>query len=558
MSSARRRRDSGGGRRERPKLVGRTSPATLVAVHAVAPEPRRESSPAGSAPTTRAATSSEAFGLERWTSTICAVVALLVAYASIPGARDFCLDDAWIHLSYAKSVRLGDGLSYNPGDWETGASSPLWVLALAIWPIPAEPVRSVMLLGALFHAGTAAVTSSAAACLARSRATNEEPIAVWAVALLAGLLTAAMPMLVQGATSGMEVPLCALLISAVIHRAINERAGQTAILSALAVWARPEALLFVAPLSLAWSIRGQLRVGISMFAGASAALGAWITYCLLVSGWPWPNTRYVKAPGLNTEGIGYLLNEVLPSQPWLISLGGAALVGLALWHEQRSRRSELLALILCWGAAMVAIAMTRTLHEGVLFFEARYFAPLCAVPAIVVALGCVDRRPWLLVACTVPIAIMSTIGLAETHAQQRRQEENVRRLHTAPALYIAQHLPAEAVVAVEGAGATRFFTPREMTIVDMLGLNHSRLAHAESDAQRACRLADTEPGWLLLPEPFIEPLSGVFILHEERVFEDLDFAQVREAHPMRVVLFRSDGLSPRWAQRCRRVPPGTE
>src|SRR5690606_3109071 len=57
-----------------------------------------------------------------------ALIAAGFAGLFIVGSRDFPLDDAWIHLAYAKSLRLGDGLSYNPGDWETGASSPLWVL----------------------------------------------------------------------------------------------------------------------------------------------------------------------------------------------------------------------------------------------------------------------------------------------------------------------------------------------------------------------------------------------------------------------------------------------
>src|SRR5688572_16556515 len=70
----------------------------------------------------------------------CALVAacLSALMMSATGA-EFMLDDAYIHLSYAKSIRLGDGLSYNPGDWETGFSSPLWVFVLSVWPIPLQP-----------------------------------------------------------------------------------------------------------------------------------------------------------------------------------------------------------------------------------------------------------------------------------------------------------------------------------------------------------------------------------------------------------------------------------
>ena len=81
--------------------------------------------------------SSERPANEVWVVRASALLGLILAigYGLLGGGeRDFCLDDAWIHLSYAKSLRLGEGLSYNPHDWETGCSSPLWVLVLAAWP----------------------------------------------------------------------------------------------------------------------------------------------------------------------------------------------------------------------------------------------------------------------------------------------------------------------------------------------------------------------------------------------------------------------------------------
>src|SRR5574341_394192 len=45
--------------------------------------------------------------------------------------RGFPLDDAWIHLVYARSLVPEGGLHYNAGQPETGMTSPLWVLLLA-------------------------------------------------------------------------------------------------------------------------------------------------------------------------------------------------------------------------------------------------------------------------------------------------------------------------------------------------------------------------------------------------------------------------------------------
>src|ERR1700755_404930 len=84
-----------------------------------------------------------------------ALIAFAPAIFMLVGGHDFCLDDAWIHLAYAKSLRLGDGLSYNPGDWETGFSSPLWVFFLAALPWGSSPVVAVKLFGGLCHAALA-------------------------------------------------------------------------------------------------------------------------------------------------------------------------------------------------------------------------------------------------------------------------------------------------------------------------------------------------------------------------------------------------------------------
>ena len=40
------------------------------------------------------------------------------------------LDDAWIHLVYARSLAALHGFAFNPGQLETGSTSPLWTLLL--------------------------------------------------------------------------------------------------------------------------------------------------------------------------------------------------------------------------------------------------------------------------------------------------------------------------------------------------------------------------------------------------------------------------------------------
>ena len=51
--------------------------------------------------------------------------------------RGLPLDDAWIHQVYARSAALGRPFQYNPGEWETGSTSPLWST------VTASPARAL-------------------------------------------------------------------------------------------------------------------------------------------------------------------------------------------------------------------------------------------------------------------------------------------------------------------------------------------------------------------------------------------------------------------------------
>src|SRR5204863_910871 len=55
----------------------------------------------------------------------------LLREREIAGAAGFPLDDAWIHLHFARNLAEGAGFSYNPGVAVAGSTAPLWTLLLA-------------------------------------------------------------------------------------------------------------------------------------------------------------------------------------------------------------------------------------------------------------------------------------------------------------------------------------------------------------------------------------------------------------------------------------------
>lgn len=510
---------------------------------------------------------------ELWAPRISVAVALLLALAyafANPGLREFCLDDAWIHLAYAKSLRLGDGLSYNPGDWQTGFSSPLWVLLLAAWPTEPEPVVAVKLLGALLHAATAGLASAIALDLVSARASLARPLPAMSVALLAGILCATSPSLLQGASSGMEVPLTAALLLACVRASLREQWLLAGVLGFAVELARPEALACLLGVAVVLGLSRRKPWPLVPVLGAGLALAGWVLYCFVVSGWPWPNTAYVKTTvgqqaGLES-GLDYLISQVLIWEPWVAGVGGLALLLAALWTElsgrgvlerdsgpPSERRDELLALLAGYLAGMLGVAITRPLDPGILFYQARYFAIFAALPPIVIALGVARTQRLLSLVLVLPIALLTGLAIPTTARIQRAQERGVALLHGDPARYVSRELPDDAVIAVEGAGAMRWRTPRTMTIVDIIGLNDAAIAHAPDDAAKACVLVERAPGYFVLPDHIAAALSQVFELRVIAEFVDPEWAQIEQPREVRVLLLEVVGVRPRWAERCARA-----
>jgi hypothetical protein len=505
---------------------------------------------------------------EGWARWIAALAAAAVGALMLPGPADFPLDDAWIHLAYAKSLRLGDGLSYNPGDHELGCSSPLWALLLAVWPIAGDPVRPVQLLGILLHAVTAWIAAHLGIDLARRRATLQAPLPVLSLALLAGVLVAATPTLVQASVSGMEVSLCAALVLAVAWAMLGGHVAPAGVLGALAVAARPEALGFVLALAgvlVPWRRRmgerggeggGGVRAPLVAVAGALAALAAWMLYCRTVAGQWWPNAQYIKGQGGGVAGLRYMSEQVLPWQPWLVSLTGVVLLALALRGELRERRPELLALVLAGLATWAAIALGRPLDPALAFYQSRYFAPFAAVFVVVLPFGLPRTRRWIVsLALMLPVAAVAGLQIGSLHQQSQGQRADTRELHTTVAHAIAEMLPRDARVAVEGAGAPRFWAPRSMTILDLVGLNDHRAARRHFDrTAKLCHFVASRPTHMAIPAPWVPLYAPVFALRPLARFDDPVYTQVDPPMALTVVLLAVDGIDPAWEERCAGAP----
>ena len=506
--------------------------------------------------------------LSRYPAVLGVSIAVLVAVVGgvvfAAGFDEFCLDDAYIHLAYAKSLRLGDGFSYNPGDWQTGFSSPLWVALLALLPAPSlvgdQPWLLVELLGIALHAATAALAALLAVAVAETGCNRPKGADLAMAGGVAAVLAGLHPLLLKASTSGMEVSLAAFLLALASWAVVRERAGLGFGAALLAQWARPEALFFVAVLSVVVAVATRRKAALLPLGGSIIAFLAWVTYCQVVSGYPLPNTYYAKQGGALADGLWYLLRRIVPEEPWLVGVGGVVIAAIGLGRAVARRHFIGLALALAWLATLLAIAATRQLNPNILFYCSRYFTIVAFIPAVLVgaAVAAVSPRWRVLL---VPVVAVLVWKLPATYSRTIDQRQDIRRLHTEPARYAATELPGDAVILVEGAGTLRYFAPRSMAIIDFFGLADRALVHAPDDASRYCELLTRRISHMAVPDSLRRPLTQLYRVRQLETFVEDSYSQSIQSYRRSVWFFAIDRPDPRAARVCallakkRSLPP---
>ncbi len=415
------------------------------------------------------------------------------------------LDDAWIHLVYARSLAALQWFAYNPGQLETGSTSPLWAMLL----VPASWVArlfsvSVVLPAKLTGISTGLLASLGAAYLARQLRLG------LAVELTAGLAIALDPALAFAQVSGMEV----MLAAAVALWALGELAAEHPMLAGLAAGlaplARPELILLsVAVLVLVeWRLHRQ---GASTWLRVQPVLplvlcvGGFALYHTIASGYPLPSTFYAKyssRPDQISHNLVAVLGQVLPAWPWFTYGAGFLLWGVGgVVLFRRGPVGILTALFPL--AYLLAVSASQYFSQILPFYWQRYLLPplpsiLVAVAAGGVALaGWAWRRrrlawgPLSMVAAAVVVSVSLAglpSGLAKSAERYAWNCQNIEELDVAMARWLPAHTAPTEVIAVVDAGAARYFGNR--TIFDMMGLNNHRFLHRAPQALAAVSRID--------------------------------------------------------------------
>ncbi len=465
-------------------------------------------------------------------------VAVVLLGASPVTRTDFPLDDAWIHLDYARGL-LREGLpTYNPAEPEAGFSSPLWLLfalaGLLVSQASGLPVALVVkAIAALLGGATAAAL---ARCAYRAGAS---PV----VALVLSLAAPLGPWWCAGAASGMEVTLTALALTLALDASLRDQPRRLGTFLAFAVLARPEC---AAAVVAAAAVGARPRRVVEVFLPSAIVVALWAAYCLAVTGHPLPNTFYAKAGSADVARSIAFLSATLTEDGVVVALLLVALAAIGL-HRARTAATTWLALAM---VPLIGVLASRPLDPSVLLYARRYLYPFLMLlwwPAALGAQHLIDalaRRSsppprWLAVLGLVLAAVAvipSVLAARVVHADQCR---DIATFHTAPARSIAAHTPADAVVAVEGAGASRFFGGR--TVVDLVGLNeHALIHHRRGSTAHLCHLLRARrPTWFVLPSPWIARFAPAWDFTGYEVFRSDRYTQLEPPRRHEVVILRA-------------------
>ncbi|NCP87580.1 MAG: hypothetical protein CO094_08455 [Anaerolineae bacterium CG_4_9_14_3_um_filter_57_17] len=432
---------------------------------------------------------------------------LSAAYIYRPG---FPLDDAWIHLTYARNLALLGEWSFLPGQPSAGSTSPLWTLLLApgFW-LKLAPYFWPYFLGTLcFFLLAWRVEFSL-----RALEPTYQPRLPWGGFLLLGEWH-----LAWAASSGMEVLLHALLVTAALTMILlnDRRFFLLGALAGLSVWVRPDGVTLLGPLVL-WVIfpsrfhiqpstvnhqlsTFDLRPLTALLSGFLLFFLPYLAFNHALAGSLWPNTFYAKQAEYAAwqtkpfyEKAGQFFVQFLPGLTAFLAPG----IFLLPWRERRWA----LALALIWVAGYIGLYVSRL----PVYQYGRYTMP---VLPILILLGLWGFFRWragvhtrigrqLRLAWSASLLLVTILfwGLgARTFAADVAFIES-EMVQTAR--WSAKNVPPGALIAAHDIGALGFFDGRH-AILDLAGLISPEVIPFINDETRLARfLAEKGAGYVV-------------------------------------------------------------
>lgn len=471
----------------------------------------------------------------------CAVAAVYLIAARLTYAVGFPLDDSWIHQTYARNLAFNGEWAFRPGIPSAGSTAPLWSALLSVgFLLRLSPYIWTYLLGIL------ALFTLAACCewAVRSLVISYRPRLPWV-----GILIALEWHLAWAGMSGMETPLHALIVTAVLILLMTNspRYLTLGLLTGLSVWVRPDGLTLLGPALMTMVLgaadrRSRLSAILRYLIGFGVLFGFYLLFNLAIGGTPMPNTFYAKQ-------AEYAEWQALPvavrlGQMFLQLLVGPSLVlapGVVVWLIGSVRRrawGHLAAFIWCFGYMWLYISRLPVYQHG------RYIMPAMPVFFLFGLLAFADfdqgktfgRFHWIgqtVWRGSLAMLTLSFIGLgARSYAQDVAVIESEM---VVTAKWASENLPAEAVIAAHDIGALGYFDNHEL--IDLAGLISPEVIPFIRNEARIAAFLDEKGADYLIAFPEFYPL---LMKDADVIFTtESEFTRAFGQQNMAVVLWKS-------------------
>ncbi|MCQ3939041.1 MAG: hypothetical protein DPW18_18635 [Chloroflexi bacterium] len=426
-----------------------------------------------------ASTSSRSNNLSQWDLlvTACAVVGIAVSYliaSRFTYAIGFPLDDSWIHQTYARNLVQYGEWSFRPGIPSAGSTSPFWSALLAVgFLLELSPYIWTYFLGALTLFALAVLCEWAV----RELVETYRPALPWV-----GVFIALEWRLAWAAMSGMETLLHGLIVTTVLVLLMTNspRYLTLGLLAGLSVWVRPDGLTLLGPVLMALvfhekDMRSRALALVRFLIGFGALFLFYLLFNLAIGGTPMPNTFYAKQAEYAAWQSLPILNRL--GQMSLQLLVGPSLVlipGVIGWLVKSVRGrmwGSLAAMLWCVGYLLLYISRLPVYQHG------RYIMPAMPVFFLfgLLAFAGFDagrmfaRYHWIAQTVWRGSLGMLVVGFVFLGANSYARDVAVIESEmVVTAKWVAENLPADALIAAHDIGALGYFDDHEL--IDLAGL----------------------------------------------------------------------------------------
>lgn len=419
----------------------------------------------------------------------------------------FPLDDAWIHLTYARNFAEHGEWAFRLGSSSAGSTAPLWTFLLSIgFFLRLAPYFWTFFLGWLLLAALGISAETSACKLVGSYKTSLPWVGLFFV--LAWHLT-------WSAVSGMETLLHGLFIFIVLAALIvgTRRYLALGALAGLSVWVRPDGATLLGPILFTallvehtWSARAKAAFNVAM--GFGALFLFYLPFNLALSGNPLPNTFYAKQAEYAEfwlskpvwDRFGDYLLPILAS-PFVVLLPGAA---WWLMKAISSRNWGALAGLIWFVGYFALYAMRLPAYQ-----HGRYLIPALPILYFWGMLGFVEfisraKSNARLVFLWKNLLIVLCAAFTLIGAQQNARDVYwIESEMVSTANWVRQNLPQDALLAVHDIGAIGYFT--DNPLLDLAGLINPEVIPFIRDETRLAEYLDVNAADHLITLPSFYP-----------------------------------------------------